>query len=282
MTGSINSVEGGGLVGTLLRVVTPRNSCTLLVWLIVFTHLVFRDLVFPILSEASWVFTAIPCLKGSFLEPEEEWEDNQPYFDSIDSKILRERINEAVLKPSIINEYSEALKRRGHHHVRRSSMGDKGDEEGHEDHHEDERLIRFGNLETYDINGNKDYAHAFALDSQIVRHSVRQSEKRKTERFSSQSTKAPKRSSIKNFMDGMKEGLKDLASDMQDGALDALDAAKAGKKAAEEEARELKEKAKRRASAMHQHQHHSGEHDGETFSERMKHWKEEHTTNPLH
>ena len=43
------------------------------------------------------------------MEPEEDWEDNPPYFDAIDIKILRERINEKVLKQDILNQYQEAV-----------------------------------------------------------------------------------------------------------------------------------------------------------------------------
>ena len=50
----------------------------------------------------------------------------------------------------------------------RASLQGKFDEEDHDIHDKDERLIRFGNIECYDINGNKEYAHAFALDSQVL------------------------------------------------------------------------------------------------------------------
>mmetsp|Transcript_13251 Transcript_13251/g.35636 ORF Transcript_13251/g.35636 Transcript_13251/m.35636 type:complete len:134 (+) Transcript_13251:219-620(+) len=107
---------------------------------------------------------------------------------------------------------------------------------------------------------------------------------RKGERPSGLALRVPKkgkRSSIKNalnFIEGVTDFAKDIASEMQDGALDALDVAKASKKAAEEEAKTLKEKAKRRVSTLQ----HGGEQGGEAFADRMKHWKEEHTTNPLH
>jgi len=52
--------------------------------------------------------------------------------------------------------------------LRSASRLDLFDQGDHDTHDKDERLIRFGNLESYDINGNKEYAHAFALDSQVL------------------------------------------------------------------------------------------------------------------